>query len=282
MLGDPKTKKWSCCQVVDGQLIEIDPIFSTRDLHVLLVMDKYEHSMPVGLDHRCVHCPLQSCVGKGKNGRDAFHLRTGGHNWIVIMHQHNIRTISFSNCKLQVGLRLIQWKQYLEEGVRFSKKFHQIILVNQFFFGIQVLICTSSYSHNFTYIEILAFRHVLDARKLKERACPELLDNSILGIEVGGRWSEETASFITTRARTKTRDIPAFFRHAATSSLISRWTAFLTQAAFTISMASPLPPLTSSHNSRQTPQTPAASPHILPDSLVDLAFAFCTSGDRPV
>ena len=66
MLGDPKTKKCSCCQIVDGQLIEIDLIFSTRDLHVLLVMDKYEHSMPVALGHRCVHCPLQSCVGKRK------------------------------------------------------------------------------------------------------------------------------------------------------------------------------------------------------------------------
>ena len=100
---------------------------------------------------------------KGKNGRDAFRLRPGGHNWIVIMHQHNIRTISFNNCKLPVGLRLIQWKQYLEEGVRFSNNCHQIILVNQFFFGIEVLKCSSSYSHNFTYIEILAFRQVLHA-----------------------------------------------------------------------------------------------------------------------
>jgi len=148
MLGDPKTKKWSCCQVVDGQLIEIDPIFSTRDLHVLLVMDKYEHSMPVGLDHRCVHCPLQSCVGKGKNGRDAFHLRTGGHNWIVIMHQHNIRTISFSNCKLQVGLRLIQWKMetIFGGGGSFLKK----ISPNNF--GEPILFWhTSTHMHQFIF-----------------------------------------------------------------------------------------------------------------------------------
>ena len=105
----------------------------------------------------------------------------------------------------------------MEEGVRFSNNCHQIILVNQFFFGIEVLICSSSYSHNFTYIEIPAFRQVLHARKLEERACPEFLHNSrcrlaVLGIEVGGRWSEETASFITTLARIKTRDIPAPFR----------------------------------------------------------------------
>ena len=43
---------------------------------------------------RCVHCILQSCVGKGENGRNALHLRTRDHRWMVMMHQHNIRTIS--------------------------------------------------------------------------------------------------------------------------------------------------------------------------------------------
>ena len=37
-------------------------MISTGDL--TLVMGKYDHSMPVGLDHRCVHCVLQSRVGK--------------------------------------------------------------------------------------------------------------------------------------------------------------------------------------------------------------------------
>ena len=82
-----------------------------------------------------------------------------------------------------------------------------------------------------------------DARKAKERAYPELLRNSrcrlvVLGIEVGGRWSEEAASFITNLARAKTRDTPAPLRQAATASLIARWTAFLTHAAFTAFAAS--------------------------------------------
>ena len=37
-------------------------MISTGDL--TLVMGKSDHSMPVGLDHRCVHCVLQSRVGK--------------------------------------------------------------------------------------------------------------------------------------------------------------------------------------------------------------------------
>ena len=82
-----------------------------------------------------------------------------------------------------------------------------------------------------------------DARKAKARAYPELLRNSrcrlvVLGIEVGGRWSEEATSFITSLARTKTRDTPAPLRHAASTSLISRWTALLTHAAMTAFAAS--------------------------------------------
>jgi len=62
-----------------------------------------------------------------------------------------------------------------------------------------------------------------DARKAKERAYPELLHNCrcrlvVLGIEVGGRWSEEAASFIINLARTKTRDTPVPLRHAATTT----------------------------------------------------------------
>ena len=118
-----------------------------------------------------------------------------------------------------------------------------------------------------------------DARKAKERAYPELLRNSrcrlvVLGIEVGGRWSEEATSFITNLARAKTRDTPAPLRQAATASSPDGQLSSPTQhsrhlqpASFskiqptiTISMAIPHPSVTSSHNSHQTPQTPAASP----------------------
>ena len=132
-----------------------------------------------------------------------------------------------------------------------------------------------------------------DARKAKERAYPELLRNSrcrlvVLGIEVGGRWREEAASFITNLARAKTRDTPAPLRQAATASLISRWTAFLTHAAFTAFAASLLfedpahhhnldgdpPPL--SDLLAQLPPDPAdpsrLPPPIYPDSSVDFMF----------
>ena len=54
----------TCRRAMDGELVQTDYIFSAGDL--ALVMGKYDHSMPVGLDHRCVHCILQSWVGKRK------------------------------------------------------------------------------------------------------------------------------------------------------------------------------------------------------------------------
>ena len=66
---------WTCRRAMDGQLVQIDYIFSTGDL--ALVMGKYDHSMPVGLDHRCVHCILQSCVGK----RQKWKKRISFKNW---------------------------------------------------------------------------------------------------------------------------------------------------------------------------------------------------------
>ena len=62
-------------------------------------------------------------------------------------------------------------------------------------------------------------------------------------------WSEEAASFITSLARTKTRDTPAPLRHAATTSLIPRWTPFLIHAAMSAFAASLLfEDLTHHHN----------------------------------
>ena len=66
---------WTCRRAMDGQLVQIDYMFSTGDL--ALVMGKYDHSMPVGLDHRCVHCILQSCVGK----REKWKRRISFKNW---------------------------------------------------------------------------------------------------------------------------------------------------------------------------------------------------------
>ena len=52
---DPQVRvesSWTCRRAMDDQLVQLDYIFSTRDL--TLVMGKYDHCVPVGLDHRCV------------------------------------------------------------------------------------------------------------------------------------------------------------------------------------------------------------------------------------
>ena len=75
-----------------------------------------------------------------------------------------------------------------------------------------------------------------DARRTKERTYPELLRNRrcrvvVLGIEVGGRWSNEASSFIRMLVQARARSSPPALRAATTSALVSRWSALLTHAA---------------------------------------------------
>ena len=65
---------------------------------------------------------------------------------------------------------------------------------------------------------------------------PELLSSRrcklvVLGLEVGGRWSEETTSFIKLLAQHEARQAPALLQHSLTTALIARWSALLTHAA---------------------------------------------------
>lgn len=75
---------------------------------------------------------------------------------------------------------------------------------------------------------------LLDARRAKERVYPELLQAQlvVLGIEVGGRFSQESARFLRLLAAVKTRFAPPLLRPSAASAFISRFSALLAAAAF--------------------------------------------------
>ena len=67
-----------------------------------------------------------------------------------------------------------------------------------------------------------------DARRTKERTYPELLRNRrcrlvVLGIEVGGRCSNEASSFVRMLAQARGRSSPASLRAATPSALVSRF-----------------------------------------------------------
>ena len=55
----------------------------------------------------------------------------------------------------------------------------------------------------------------------------------VLAIEVGGRWSEEAAAFVSNLARAKARQAPTILQQSVAAALTLRWTATLTHAART-------------------------------------------------
>ena len=141
-----------------------------------------------------------------------------------------------------------------------------------------------------------------DARRSKERTYPELVHPGrcrlvVLGVEAGGRWSEEAAGFIRQLAKARARQSPDPLRQAVTAALIARWSALLAHATFTALAASLLCEDTSSHNNvngflppgseilahmPREPAAPAEPQPPLKEHGLDLATPPSSPGDWPV
>ena len=81
------------------------------------------------------------------------------------------------------------------------------------------------------------------ARQNKQRTDPELLASArcrlvVLGMEVGGRWSQESADFPRLLAQHKARAVPAPSQQTTTTSRISRWSAIFSHAGMHAFVAS--------------------------------------------
>ena len=148
-----------------------------------------------------------------------------------------------------------------------------------------------------------------DARRRKEQTYPELLRSRrcklvVLGLEVGGRWSQEATSFIKLLAQHKARQAPPILQHSITTALIARWSALLTHAAqqaFAATLVETPQALTNHTNTEgngneptfsqllaeappQTPQPAGShhSKHLSPQKGLDLCPPSSRSGDWPV
>ena len=77
----------------------------------------------------------------------------------------------------------------------------------------------------------------VEGRSDLDLAMSEHLRETVLAVEVGGRWSDEAASFVRSLARAKAREAPA---RLLQSVLVARWSALLAHAAmsaFAVSLA---------------------------------------------
>ena len=83
----------------------------------------------------------------------------------------------------------------------------------------------------------------LDARRNKERVYPELVASGhcrlvVLALEIGGRWGQETCTFLRLLASHRARQPPQILQQAVSTALLHRWSAMLTHAAATAYAAS--------------------------------------------
>ena len=102
-----------------------------------------------------------------------------------------------------------------------------------------------------------------DARRRKERTYPELIGSRrcrlvVLGIETGGRWSEEASMFVKLLAQAKARQSPPLLQTSLAAALISRWTASLSHAAMHAFAATCSPKI--AQTARCSPKHPSTPP----------------------
>ena len=72
---------WSCHRSMDGVRVQMDYILSSVQLQ--LVQVKYDFAMPIGLDHRCVHCTMKIPFRKKR-----FRKQFGFKCWRPILDEH--------------------------------------------------------------------------------------------------------------------------------------------------------------------------------------------------
>ena len=151
-----------------------------------------------------------------------------------------------------------------------------------------------------------------DARRNKERVYRELVASGrcrlmVLASEIGGRWSQETCTFLRLLASHRARQTPQILQQAVSTALLHRWSAMLTHAAAATAYAASLqgsdgasetnvegtPPSFSELLAQTPPEHPPASRFPPPATWQDFAtwgtdqvkncqpWTCSTPGDRP-
>ena len=136
-----------------------------------------------------------------------------------------------------------------------------------------------------------------DARRNKERVYLELTRGGrcrlvVLGIETGGRWSEEACTFLRLLAQHRARQATPLLRQAVAAALLHRWSAMLSPMRLSRSMRHPSRAWTPPHKqtSTETPcllasSSPTTPPPTLPNPAVsppsNPPLGLCEPGDRP-
>ena len=88
---DHPRDRWTCRRSMDGTLIQMDFILTSRHFHI--VATSCDFSFPIGLDHRTVHCTLQIMVHKGIQLR----RRSNCKGWRPALDQHGHPTV-YQHC----------------------------------------------------------------------------------------------------------------------------------------------------------------------------------------
>ena len=113
----PARESWTCQRMMDGARVQLDYILA--DGHVTVQQVWHDCILPIGLDHRCVHCILQWCGARPP----PKHRRTNLKNWVPKLDEKGTAT-SFCNCYDQLTRIQEVFSQSLEKCLALAGELH--------------------------------------------------------------------------------------------------------------------------------------------------------------
>ena len=95
----PADESWTCQRSMDGARVQLDYILA--DGHVTVQQVWHDYIVPIGLDHRCVHCILQWSGTRRPPKHRGINLK----NWAPKLDESGTAT-SFCNCLMEQLTRI--------------------------------------------------------------------------------------------------------------------------------------------------------------------------------
>ena len=95
----PAHESWTCQRSMDGARVQLDYIVA--DGHVTVQQVWHDYIVPIGLDHRCVHCILQWSGTRAPPKHRGINLK----NWAPKLDENGTAT-SFCNCLMEQLTRI--------------------------------------------------------------------------------------------------------------------------------------------------------------------------------
>ena len=157
---------WTCCRAMDLSLVQLDYILSSPKLSV--ENSWCDFSIPIGLDHRCVHCRLKLLLlllTKPKKREKILRFK----NWRPNLDENNVASDFQSKIRSLLGANCTTNMEILENMLVQAGIHHGTVAKRRMHFSPSAELKTSRHSRKHSRTQVARKTLSLQIRKLHRR-----------------------------------------------------------------------------------------------------------------